>query len=322
MEKETKAVILVVGAGTMGSGIAQVFAANGHKTYLSDLKAEYLQTAKQRIETAVKGLIREQMATESYAAAVEQNLICITNDQIPSIGQEADVVIEAIYENPDAKREMYAVLNAACRADCILASNTSGMDVFSICQDVVDHPERQIITHWFNPPHLMKLIEVVAGPKTSEETIATVRTLLESIGRKPAVIRHFVQGFIVNRIAAVINRELYYMIENGWITAEDAENAIRYTNGLRYSFEGPIALWDYVGLEIPMIMAKGVLPTLCSQTDTIPYGDKMMAEGKLGTRVGEGLLKWPDPEGYTEKRNRRIIQMTKILEEFDREDKA
>lgn len=134
--------------------------------------------------------------------------------------KEIDCAFEVIYENKEAKRQIYALLNESCREDCIFASNTSGMDIFSVCDDVISHPERLIITHWFNPPHLMKLIEVVCGPKTSEETAAAVRGLLEYAGKKPAVLRHFVPGFIVNRLATVINRELYYMIDQGWISAE------------------------------------------------------------------------------------------------------
>ena len=110
------------------------------------------------------------------------------------------------------------------------------------------------------------------------------------------------------------------MIDNGWISAQDAENAIRYTDGLRYGFEGPIAIWDFVGLKIPATVAKGVLPSLCNDTDCIPLAEKLIAEGKTGVAVGEGLLKYPSAQEYVEKRSRRIIQMTKILEEYDRED--
>ena len=322
MKKEYKDYnILVVGAGVMGRGIAQVFAAKGLTVYMTDLSEQYLDNAKQEIEKAIDLLIRNGMADESYRETVHKNLHTMTNAGIPEIGREIDCAFEVIYENKDAKRELYKLLSDSCREDCIFASNTSGMDIFSVCDGVITHPERLIITHWFNPPHLMKLIEVVRGPKTSQEITDQVRGLLEYADKKPAVLNHFVPGFIVNRLATVINRELYYMIDQGWISAEDAENAIRYTDGLRFGFEGPIALWDFVGLEIPMTVARDVLPTLCNDTDGIPLGEKLIAEGKTGVRAGEGLLKYPSPEKYVEKRSRRIIQMTKILEEYDREDK-
>ena len=315
-----KKVILVMGAGTMGSSIAQVFASNGHKTYMSCRGAAHLDEARERINVAIDGLIEEGLADESYREAVNANLITLTSDKVPGIAKEIDVAVETISENPNAKRSTFQMLNDNCRPDCIFTSNTSGMDVFSVCEGVVEDQSRLIISHWFNPPHLMKLIEVVRGPKTSDETVAAMRELLISVGRKPAVLNTFAPGFIVNRLATVINREIYYMIDQGWISAEDAENAVRYTNGLRYGFEGPVALWDYVGLEIPITVAAGVLPSLCNDTDTIPYGEKLIAEGKTGVKAGEGALKWGDAAAYTEKRNRRIIQMTKVMEAWDAED--
>lgn len=321
MKKELKDYkFLVVGAGTMGSTIAQVFAAAGFKVVMSDLKQEFLDGAMARIEAQIQGLYKENMAEMSYGEAVNANLSCILNEQIPDVAQDIDVAVEVIFENEDAKRDLYKVLNDCCRPECIFASNTSGMDVFSVCKDVVENPERFLITHWFNPPHLMKIVEVVKGPQTSDETAEIMRALLEAAGKKPAVLNSFIPGFIVNRMATVINRELYYMVEQGWISAEDAENAIRYSHGLRFGFEGPIALWDFVGLEIPVKVAKGVLPTLCNDSYTIALGEKLIAEGKTGVKAGEGMLKYPDAQAYAEKRNKRIIQMTKIVEEFDKED--
>ena len=321
MKKDYKDMtVIVAGAGTMGLSMAQVMAANGIRTYMTSRHESTLDSALKKIETAIDGLIKEGIADESYRTAVHEHLHPLTNDHIPEIGQEADVVFETVVEDPEAKKLIYKELNDSCRKDCIIASNTSGMDIFTVTRDVLECPERLIIAHWFNPPHLMKLIEVVRGEQTSDETTEIMRGLLEYAGKKPAVLNKFVPGFIVNRIATVINRELYYMIENGWINGEDAENAIRYTDGLRYGFEGPIGIWDFVGLEIPMTVAKGVLPSLCNSSDRMPLGDKLIAEGHTGVKVGEGVLKYGPMDKYVEKRNRRIIQMTKVMEEWDKED--
>ena len=313
--------VMVVGAGTMGLSMAQVMAANGIKTYMTSRHESTLKSAQEKINVAIDGLIKEGMADEQYREQVARHLFPITNDKFSEVGPEVDVVFETVVENPDSKRAIYQQLNDCCRADCIMASNTSGMDIFTVTSEVLSHPERLIIAHWFNPPHLMKLIEVVRGDHTSDETANTIRSLLEYVGKKPAVLNKFVPGFIVNRIATVINRELYYMIEQGWISGEDAENAIRYTDGLRYGFEGPLGIWDFVGLEIPMTVAKGVLPTLCNSADRMPLGDKLIAEGKTGVKAGEGVLKYGPMAEYVEKRNRRIIQMTKVMEQWDEEDR-
>ncbi len=323
MAKEIKN-ILVVGAGVMGCAIAQVFAANGYHTVMADLKEEFLENAKKRIDANIEGMKEESLADDSYGKAVEENLSTILNSQIPEHAAQFDLVVEVIFENKEAKHDLYKILSDNCRPDCIFASNTSGMDVFSVTEDIMKNPERLVITHWFNPPHLMKIIEVVKGPKTSDETAETVRALLEACGKKPAVLNKFMPGFIVNRMATVICRELYYMVEQGWVSPQDAENALKYTDGLRWSFEGPLELWDFVGLEIPIAVASGVMPTLCNRTDSIPLGEKLIAEGKTGVRAGEGMLgKYPaDVDAYIKKRNRRIVAMYKMMNQFEAEDEA
>lgn len=316
-----KPVILVAGAGTMGSSIAHVFAAHGYTTYMSSRHQETLDKAQASIAAALDLLKTEGMADDAHEAALRANLRPIRTSEIPDIAKEVDVVFETIAEEPNAKRDMYRMLSDCCRPDCILASNTSGMDIFAVCEGTVKNMERLVIAHWFNPPHLMKLIEVVKGRETSDAVVAKLRRLLEAVDHKPIVLNEFVPGFIVNRLATVINRELYYMIDQGWITAQDAESAVKYTHGMRFGFEGPLALWDFVGLDTTMAVAReGVLASLCNAADTLPMGEKLLAEGKTGVRAGEGALKYGDADEYARKRGHRVIQMAKIIEEWDRED--
>ncbi|WP_101875962.1 3-hydroxyacyl-CoA dehydrogenase family protein [Lachnoclostridium edouardi] len=314
--------ILVVGAGLMGSGIAQVFAANGYKTTVADLKQEFVDKAMKKIDSDIAEMKEEGLADDAYGAAVKENLTGILNSQIPEVAGQMDLVVEVIFENKDAKKELYQTLSNNCKENCIFASNTSGMDIFSLTDDFMKRPERMIITHWFNPPHLMKLVEVVKGPKTSDETAETIRALLEKCGKEPAVLNKFMPGFIVNRMATAICRELYYMVEQGWASPQDLENAMKNTNGLRWGFEGPLGLWDFVGLNIPATVAADVIPTLCSGGNNIPYVDRLIAEGKTGVRAGEGGLgKYPaDIDAFIRKRNKRILTMYKVLEGFAKED--
>lgn len=321
MSREIKK-ILVVGAGVMGCSIAQVYAANGYKTVMADVNEDALEAAQKRIAANMDGLEAAGLAGDAYRKAVEKNLTCALNDEIPKIGQEFDLVAEAIYENPEAKHDLYQMLSDYCREDCIFASDTSAMNVFGVTEDCVKAPQRLVIAHWFNPPHLMKLIEIVRGPKTSDETVEAVRKLHEACGQKPVVLNKFMPGFIVNRMTTVICRELMYMIDQGWATAQDLDTALKYTDGLRWSFEGPLELVDFVGLEIPMAVAGAVLPSLCNDTEEIAYGKKLVAQGKTGVRAGEGIMgKYPqDTEAYIARRNRRIVEMCKVMEKFARED--
>lgn len=317
--------ILVVGAGTMGSSIAQVFAAGGYKTTMADIKQEFLARAYENIDKNIAGLKEEGLADDKYAETVKANLSDVLNDNIPAIAKEFDLVVEVVPENKDIKKGTYQMLSENCREDCIFASNTSGMDVFSLTDDFLKNPGRLVITHWFNPPHLMKIIEVVKGPKTTDDAAQAVREVLESCGKKPAVLNKYMPGFIVNRMATCICRELYYMIQQGWVTPQDAENALKYTDGLRWSFEGPLELWDFVGLGITLTVADGVIPTLCNDGEVFPLKKEMMESGKTGLRAGEGMLKKydTDPEAidaYIKKRNRRILTMYKVMNQFEEED--
>ena len=316
--------ILVVGAGVMGCSIAQVFAANGYRTVMADVDDTALARAWDRIDANIEGLKQEGLADDSYGKAVHENLSAILTDDISSCASEFDLVAEAIYEDPKAKHDIFKMLASICRPDCIFASDTSAMDIFSVTEDVMTNPERMVIAHWFNPPHLMKLIEIVRGPQTSDETVDTVRTLMEGCDKKPVVLNRFMPGFIVNRMGTVICRELLYMIDQGWASAEDLETALQYTDGLRWSFEGPLELVDFVGLPITTAVEGAVLPTVCNSTEPSTYGRKLLAEGKTGVRAGEGILgKYPaDLEAYIAKRNRRIVEMCKVMNRFEEEDRA
>ena len=318
--------ILVVGAGTMGSAIAQTCAGAGYLVTMADVNQELLDGAFEKIEKNITGMREEGFADDVYVESVKKNLSVILSGEIPRRGREYDLVVEVVPENKEIKKATYQMLSDSCRNDAVLASNTSGMDVFSLTAPFLKNPARLLITHWFNPPHLMKLIEVVKGPETSEEAVLAVRAVLEKCGKKPAVLNKYMPGFIVNRMATCICRELYYMIQQGWVTPEDAENALKYTDGLRWSFEGPLELWDYVGLETTFAVADGVLPSLCNEDKEFPLKQEMIESGKMGVRAGEGMLRRYDNsqkamDAYIAKRNRRILTMYKVMNQFEAEDK-
>lgn len=317
--------ILVVGAGTMGNSIAMVFASNGYKTVMADIKQEFLDRAFNQIDKNIAGMKENGLISgDEYEKTVKENLTGIINSDIPACAKDFDLVVEVVPENKDIKRSTYEMLSENCREDCIFASNTSGMDVFTLTESFMKNPSRLLITHWFNPPHLMKLIEVVQGPKTADAVADELKDLLVKCGKKPSILRKYMPGFIVNRLATTICRELYYMIEQGWVSAEDAENALKYTDGLRWSFEGPIELWDFVGHEITLAVADDVIPTLCNETKKFPLKDKILSSGHTGVKAGEGVLKkYPgDFDAYVAKRNARILTMYKVMNKFEEEDKA
>ena len=213
---------------------------------------------------------------------------------------------KAFFEDPAVKKDTFAKLNQYCSKDCILCSNTSASNIFEIAE--VAHPERMLITHWFNPPFIMDLVEIVCGPETSEQTLETVVALHERMGKTPAVIRQYVPGFIVNRLATALMREAGYMVSQGWTTPQDIDNAIKATSGVRYAFEGPMALYDIVGWDLIQRVALDLHHSLYSNAEGgNPLGAELVAKGHLGLKSGKGAFDYSgvDPDRLHE---RTVVQ--------------
>ncbi|WP_425807717.1 3-hydroxyacyl-CoA dehydrogenase family protein [Desulfitobacterium sp. Sab5] len=306
--------VLVVGAGAMGHGIAQVFATNGFQVTLSDIKQEQLDKAKKSIAANMENLLKEGLVTEADA---ERTRTLITYE----VGFEksaplANLIVESVFENPEVKRDTFIKIDKLCSQDCILASNTSASNIFEFAK--VSHPERLIITHWFNPPFIMPLVEIVMGPDTSSEIAEKVKTLLKGMGKEPALIKQYIPGFIVNRLDNALTRECCYMISQGWTTGEDIDTAIRGTNGIRYSFEGPMALKDLVGWDLINTVSGDVYKSLCNNTDGNPYAADMVAKGTLGLKSGKGVYDYSNTtiQDFINERGAKIIKMIKAVKEL------
>ncbi len=306
--------ILVVGAGAMGHGIAQVFATNGFKVTLSDINQEQLDEAKKSIAANMENLIKEGLVTE--ADAEKTRTLIMYEVGFEKSAPQADFVLESVFENPEVKRETFAKLDKLCSPECILASNTSASNIFEIAE--VSHPERLIITHWFNPPFIMPLVEIVMGPYTSIEIAETVKSLLVKMGKEPALIKQYIPGFIVNRLDNALTRECCYMISQGWTTGEDIDTAIRGTNGIRYSFEGPMALKDLVGWDLINTVSGDVYKSLCNDTEGNPYAADMVAKGTLGLKSGKGVYDYSHttPQKFVNARGAKIIKMIKAVKDL------
>ncbi len=310
--------IMVVGAGAMGSGIAQVFAVNGFKTTLVDQNTELLDRAGKIISDNVENLIREGLASSQDAERIEACLNFEIVDNLENCAPKANLVVESIYENAEAKRDIFAKLDSFCTPDCILCSNTSGLNVFDIAQ--VSNPQRFLVTHWFNPPFIMRLVEIVMGPETSEETVEKVKSLYIQMGKEPAVIKQYIPGFIVNRLAAALMREAGYMVTQGWTTPQDIDSAIKATSGVRYAFEGPMALYDIVGWDLIQVGALNTHKSLCNSTEGgNALAAELIAKGHLGLKSGKGAYDYSGFEAsqYLNKRSAKIIKMFKAIQELD-----
>lgn len=308
--------ILIMGAGTMGTAIAQAVSRRGYDVILVDRDESLLQRARTMLDTNVATMVKEGLCSDSERDSVFAHTTFGLEADLPALGPKADLVIESVFENPDVKRAVYEKLDTCCRADCIFCSNTSASNVFEIAR--VSNPQRFLITHWFNPAYLMELVEIVRGPESSDEVTARVEGLLTALGKKPCVLNQYVPGFIVNRIANAICREAGYMITQGWTTARDIETALRSTSGVRYAFEGPLALNDVVGWDLIEQGCRDVYPSLCNDTDTSAYAKALVEAGDLGVKTGRGALSYEgiDPNAFMAERSGKIIKMYRAIQEL------
>lgn len=306
--------MLVVGAGTMGHSIALTLAANGFETVLVDQNLEQLEKAKKMVAGNLEALASLGEITED-AVKKAQSLIRYT-DKLEEVAPQANLVVESVFESPPVKKEIFDTLDRLCSPETIFTSNTSALNIFEIAK--VSHPERLVIAHWFNPPHMMPLVEVVRGPQTSDQTVETVRALLIKLGKKPAVINQYIPGFIVNRFSGVIAREAGYMIDNGWCTWEDIDSAIVNTYGLRWTFEGPLELRDFLGWDISTTIAKYLFPYLCNNSDPMHLAVEMVEKGTLGVKTGRGLKDYSnmDVQKIQKDRTMKIFKMLKVAREL------
>ena len=289
--------ILIAGGGMMGKNIAFVFTSNPdyqisvYDLYPTDVPGGIRKNCAQLIE---KGVLTE--------AELEERLkrIDFTTDIDSELIKKADLVIEAVFEDMQIKRETFAKLEARCRPDTIFCTNTSVMSPSEISRDLT-YRARFVGTHFWNPGHLIPLVEVVKSDATSDETAETVMAVLKGVGKEPVLCKKDVPGFIANRMQHALWREAISIVENGIADAETVDKAVRYSFGLRLPQLGPLTNSDMVGTELTYNIHNYILQYLEDAHTPSPLLSQMKEEGKMGFKSGEGFMKWTPEE--VEKQN-------------------
>ena len=276
-----KARIAVIGAGLMGHGIAQVFALAGHDVTIYDSVQATLDSAKARILTNLKDLGDDRKAAERITPVVE----------LAAAVREADYVVEAVLENLPLKQKLFAEIEQHVRPDTILSSNTSVIPITKIMEGL-KRRERALGTHWWNPPFLVPLVEVIETQWTSPQAVDFAIKLHVAAGKKPAHVRKDVPGFIGNRLQHALWREAVSLVENGICDAETVDNVIKSAFGRRLAVLGPLENADMVGTDLTLAIHQTVLPDIDSRPGPSPYLEKLVKDGKLGFKSGEGFRKW------------------------------
>lgn len=284
--------IAVVGAGLMGHGIAQEFALHGYEVSLQSLPAETLDKALQDIHDNLQRLVKMGAVTAEQAEAVPARIR--TSPVLEDMVADADVVIEAVYENLALKQDIFEQLERFCPAHTILASNTSTFMPGQIAERV-GRRDRLLVAHYFNPPYLVPLVELVRCQDTSDETVTTMFDLLTRIGKKPVIVQKEVPGFIANRLQVALLREALHLVDEGVARPQDVDTVIKSSIGRRWAVAGVFEVSEAAGWDILAAVASELLPHINSLTELSSLVTELVERGDLGLKTGKGLYDWtPD----------------------------
>lgn len=279
--------ISILGTGTMGRGIAYLSAMAGYDTVLFDADAGALDAARGALDSLLRKGVEKGKVTEAQASEAMARVQVIP-DLEPAVSG-ADLIVEAVPESYELKTELFAQADLFCGVDTILASNTSSISITKLAANV-ERRERFAGMHFFNPPHVMKLIEIVRGDRTDDRTVDQLREVAVKMGKTPIIVRDS-PGFATSRLGVAIGLEAIRMLEEGVGSAEDIDRAME----LGYNHPmGPLRLTDLVGLDVRLGIAEYLASTLGARFEPPQLLRDLVAQGKLGKKTGSGFYDWPN----------------------------
>ena len=304
--------ILVVGAGTMGHSLAQTFAQGGYSVALVDLNREALDKGASLIASNLRTLEDLHLLEKGKIKEIIKRIRLLTSLEEGARG--ADLVIEAIFEDLGAKGELFQQLETFCPDRTILASNTSYLNIFEL--KTIKRLEKIIITHWYAPPHIIPLVEVVRGPRTSDETVESVKKLLSQLGKKPVIIDKFIPGFIVNRLQRALAREIFHLLDNGYATGEDIDIAVKASLGVRIPILGVVQRYDFTGIDLVHQFMGNPSIDLVSEDRPSETLQGLIDRGHLGVKTGRGFYDYSGIklEEIMRDRDIKLIKLKNFLE--------
>ncbi|UCF82952.1 MAG: 3-hydroxyacyl-CoA dehydrogenase family protein [Desulfobacteraceae bacterium] len=304
--------ITIVGAGTMGHALAQVFAQGGYQVFLHDISEEILKQARRLIASNLETLSEVGLFDPNGKHAILEERITYTTDLAMAVAT-SELVIEAIVEDQEAKKTLFSELDRLSPAEAILASNTSYLDIYQFVE--TKRPGKVIITHWFAPPHIVPLVEIVPGPCTSPETVTTVKTVIDELGKQTIVLNKFLPGFIANRLQAALSLEVYHLLDHGYATPEDIDRATKASFGLRMPILGLVKRVDFTGLDLAQKALRNKSygpPPVKGRSGVV---DSMVSQGRLGVKVGKGFYDYGDTpiEEILRERDLKLLKLRSFL---------
>jgi 3-hydroxybutyryl-CoA dehydrogenase len=282
--------IAVFGAGTMGPGLAQVFACAGYDVTMYSRKVETLDramsVARANLGTFAEAGLLSEAAIPDILGRIK------TTRSVEEAAADADFVIESIAEKLEAKQALYEQLDAVCPRDSVITSNTSYLNIYEIMPS--SRLPRTVIAHWFAPPHIVPLVEVIKGSDTAQETVDLVVELLKKVDRVPIVMEKFVPGFCINRFLRILGREIFFLLDNGYMTADQLDLAVKASLIPRAMVLGFVQRYDFTGIDLSYGNLQNpnfIEPPIDNNPRSLR---ELMDQGDLGVKTGKGFFDYSD----------------------------
>ena len=308
-----KTMVIIIGAGTMGYGLALVLAQGGSEVVLTDTNTAALARARELIHSTLSALESSNELNRSPEDILAQ---IKTASDYRAFARDADLIIEAIIEDVEAKRELFEEIVLHIGDRTIVASNTSYLDIFRIIPEKIQ--KRILITHFFNPPYIIPLVEVVGGSQTEPEMISVVVSLLKRAGMTPVLLRKFVPGYIVNRLQRALGREVLYMIDEGFADPEEIDLAVKASLGIRLPILGVVARYDHTGLDMTLRALKAPDIGLAKEDRVSPSVLELVEKGHLGIKSGKGFFDYGSKSlaELIRERDKKLLRVRQLLKEM------
>lgn len=304
--------IAVLGLGTMGHGIAQTFAVGGCRVSGYDQSPEVRGSVAGRIEHNLRTAAQAGFGEETAIAPVLARFrVCETEAEAV---RGAEFVVEAVAEDLEVKQQLFSRIESRVSAETILASNTSSFPISDIAADL-SRPRRALITHWFNPPHIVPLVEVVPGEKTGTEAVEATLALLRQVGKSPVQLKKEVPGFLVNRIQIAMLREILDLLARGVADPEEIDRAVKSTIGFRLAAIGPLEVIDFAGLDVTASVFENLVVDVRSDRQLPAALEQAVRSGRFGVKSGAGIYRYT-PEAVQAKvseRDRRFLALLRLF---------
>ena len=300
----------LIGLGTMGPGIAARLARGGIDVAAFDISEAAIDRSKGML-TTIEGVLDRLGIAAPAAGAGTLRFTTSLEDAVAA----AELVIENVPENIETKAQLYCTLDPMIGAAVIVASDTSGIPITKL-QAHISNPARFVGMHWSNPPHIIPMIEVIAGEKTAPDTVSAIRELIRGIGLLPVVVKKDVPGFVENRVLYALLREAVDLVERGVIEPEDLDTCVSWGIGYKIAVVGPMALLDMAGMDIYQSVSSFLNAELCNRADVAPAVTERIAAGRLGLKSGGGIFDYPAGTipALQGERAQKLVAIRRILE--------